>query len=296
MQPYMHQIARFPLLTPERERELARQVRLGAGATARLTQGALGPHAKRKLRDAAVLGREARRRMIESNLRLVIATAAHFEGRGLSFEDLVAEGNCGLIAAVDRFDERKGFRFSTYATWWIIKALWRAVAHQSQSVPLPVHAYLAQRRLTVTQAELQHELGRPPTETETARALNLSAAALHAIQRSGREPERLEQQARDGEDEEVSTILEQPDPVIPDDEVCRNFLHRDLRVVLKQLRPSERRVLELRFGLCDDVERSLAEVGRELGITRERARQVEQGALERLRGAPVVTHLVDYLV
>jgi RNA polymerase primary sigma factor len=295
VQVYLHEIAHYLLLTPERERELARQIRLGEEADARLSSGDCSPPEERGLRHAVRIGREARRQMIEANLRLVVKIATHFQGRGLSLEDLIAEGNCGLIRAVERFDDRKGFRFSSYASWWIMQAIGRAVAEYSQSVRLPVHVHLAQRRQASVQEELQQKLGRPPTETETAKALGLSAAAFRALQTSGQEPARLEVERWEGEDEEVSAYLEQPDPVTTYDEVSRRFLRREVQALLDELRPKERCVLELRFGLIDGVDRNLAEVGRELGITRERARQIEREALDRLRATPAMTHMVEYL-
>lgn len=295
VQSYLQEIACFPLLTPERERELARQVRLGEEAEARLEEGSYRRGEEPALRHTALLGLEARSHMIEANLRLVVKIAAHFQGRGLSLDDLIAEGNCGLIRAVQKFDERKGFRFSSYASWWIMQAVGRAVAEHSQSVRLPVHVHLAQRRLASTQEELQAKLGRPPTEAETAKALGLSTAAFRALRTSGQEPARLEVERWEGEDEEVSAYVEEPDPVTPYDEVCRRFLKREVCTMLDGLKPKERQVLELRYGLRDGVERNLAEVGRELGITRERARQIEREALGHLREAPQMTRMVDYL-
>jgi RNA polymerase primary sigma factor len=295
VQAYLHEISHYPLLTPERERELAEQVRLGAEADATLTLGAGDSRRTESLRLASRRGCEARRQMIEANLRLVVKIATHFQGRGLSLEDLIAEGNCGLIRAVEKFDDRKGFRFSSYASWWIMQAVGRAVAEHSQSVRLPVHVHLAQRRLGATQEELQQKLGRPPTEAETAKALGLSTAAFRALQTTGQEPARLEVERWEGEDEEVSAYVEEPDPVSPYEEVSRRFLKREVRALLDELRDKERRVLELRYGLQDGVERNLAEVGRELGITRERARQIEREALGKLREAPATTHMVDYL-
>jgi RNA polymerase primary sigma factor len=294
VQLYLHEISHYPLLTPERERELARQVRLGGEAAERLA-GPCPPAEEADLQPVVAAGRLARGQMIEANLRLVVKIATHFQGRGLSLDDLIAEGNCGLIRAVEKFDDRKGFRFSSYASWWIMQAVGRAVAEHSQSVRLPVHVHLAQRRLAATQEELQQKLGRPPTEAETAKALGLSAAAFRALQTSGQEPARLEMERWEGEDEEVSAYLEEPDPVTPHDEVTRRFLRREMRAVLGELRPKERQVLELRFGLQDGVERNLAEVGRALGITRERARQIEREALGKLREAPEMTSMVEYL-
>jgi RNA polymerase primary sigma factor len=295
VQAYLHEIARFPLLTPERERELARQVRLGQEAEIRLDSGEFSPGDESGLRRVARLGRQARGQMLEANLRLVVKIATHFQGRGLSLDDLIAEGNCGLIRAVQKFDERKGFRFSSYASWWIMQAVGRAVAEHSQSVRLPVHVHLAQRRLAATQEELQAKLGRAPTEAETAQALGLSIAAFRALRTSGQEPARLEVERWEGEDEEVSAYIEEPDPVTPYDEVCRRFLRREVRTMLDDLRPKERHVLELRYGIRDGVERNLAEVGRELGITRERARQIEREALGRLREAPQIARVAEYL-
>jgi len=294
VQAYLQEISHYPLLTPERERELARQVRLGqeAALLAGQSDSAL-PHGSD--RRTVQVGREARRQMIEANLRLVVKISSAFQGRGLSLEDLIAEGNCGLIRAVEKFDDRKGFRFSSYASWWIMQAVGRAVAEHSQSVRLPVHVHLAQRRLASTQEQLQQSLGRAPTEAETAKALGLSLLAFRALQTSGQEPVRLEMERWEGEDEEVSAYLEEPDPVTPYDEVSRRFLRRELRVILEQLRPRERRVLELRFGLRDGVERNLAEVGRELGMTRERARQIEREALGKLREVPSMAHMEEYL-
>ena len=295
VQLYLHEISHYPLLTPERERELARQVRLGEEASQQLGSGELGSDDEAELHETVELGRIARGQMIEANLRLVVKIATHFQGRGLALDDLIAEGNCGLIRAVEKFDDRKGFRFSSYASWWIMQAVGRAVAEHSQSVRLPVHVHLAQRRLAATQEELQQKLGRPPTEAETAKALGLSAAAFRALQTTGQEPARLEMERWEGEDEEISAYLEEPDPVTPHDEVTRRFLKREMRAVLGDLRPKERQVLELRYGLQDGVERNLAEVGRALGITRERARQIEREALGKLRQAPEMTSMVEYL-
>lgn len=292
---YLHEISHFPLLTPERERELAGQTRLGREASEHLASGAVGETERKRLNQTIRLGRQARRQMIEANLRLAVKIATHFQGRGLSLEDLIAEGNCGLIRAVEKFDDRRGFRFSSYASWWIMQAVGRAVAEQSQCVRLPVHVHLAQRRLGSTQEALQQQLGRPPTEAETARALGLSAAAFRALRTTGQEPARLEVERWEGEDEEVSAYLEESDPVTPHDEVCRRFLKRDLRTLLDELRPKEQQVLELRYGLNDGVERNLAEVGRALGITRERARQIEREALDRLREEPTLRQLGEYL-
>jgi RNA polymerase primary sigma factor len=295
VQAYLHEIAGYLLLTPERERQLARKVRLGDQAAHRLASSQAGRAETRALRRAVQKGSEARREMIEANLRLVVKIATHFQGRGLSLDDLIAEGNCGLIRAVEKFDDRRGFRFSSYASWWIMQAVGRAVAEHSQSVRLPVHVHLAQRRMASVQEELHDKLGRPPTEQETAKALGLSAAAFRALQTTGQEPARLEVERWEGEDEEVSAYLEEPDPITPHDEVSRRFLKRELRAVLDELRAKERQVLELRFGLRDGIERNLAEVGRELGITRERARQIEREALGRLRDTPAMAHMADYL-
>jgi RNA polymerase primary sigma factor len=295
VQAYLQEIAYFPLLTPDRERELACQVRLGEDAGRQLNEGQVRSDDEAELQSIRRLGRRARGHMIEANLRLVVKIATHFQGRGLSLEDLIAEGNCGLIRAVEKFDDRKGFRFSSYASWWIMQAVGRAVAEHSQSVRLPVHVHLAQRRLAATQEELQQKLGRPPTEAETAKALGLSAAAFRALQTTGQEPARLESERWEGDDEEVSAYLEEQDPVTPHDEVTNRFLRREMRVLIAELRPKERQVLELRYGLQDGVERNLAEVGRELGITRERARQIEREALGKLREDPAMTHMVEYL-
>jgi RNA polymerase primary sigma factor len=295
VQAYLHEISHYLLLTPERERELARQVRLGAEAAGRLASGECEEAERPTLEETVQIGRIARRDMIEANLRLVVKIATHFQGRGLSLEDLIAEGNCGLIRAVEKFDDRKGFRFSSYASWWIMQAVGRAVAEHSQSVRLPVHVHLAQRRLAATQEELHQKLGRAPTEAETAKALGLSAAAFRALQTSGQEPARLEMERWEGEDEEVSAYVEEQDPVTPSEEVSRRFLKREMRTALDELRPKERSVLELRFGLKDGIERNLAEVGRELGMTRERARQIEREALGKLRDVPAMTHMAEYL-
>ncbi|MCC7103796.1 MAG: sigma-70 family RNA polymerase sigma factor [Chloroflexi bacterium] len=295
IQTYLHEIAHYPLLTPERERELAAQVRLGAEARETLARSGLAPAVVASLRATSQLGRLARREMIESNLRLVVKIATHYQGRGLSLEDLIAEGNCGLIRAVEKFDDRKGFRFSSYASWWIMQAVGRAVAEQAQTVRLPVHVHLAQRRVSGTTEELQQKLGRQPTEAEIAKALGLSAVAFRALQTSGQEPARLEVERWEGEDEELSAYLSEPDAVSPHEIVGRKLLKRDVRTVLHDLRPKEREVLELRYGLRDGVDRNLAEVGRALGITRERARQIEREAIVKLRETPGMARMMEYL-
>jgi RNA polymerase primary sigma factor len=255
---FLYSLRRHPLLTASEEVVLAR----------RIEEGDLG----------------ARRRMIEANLRLVVSIAKHHRGLGLPFLDLIQEGTFGLIRAVEKFDRRRGFKFSTYATWWIRQALQRAIANQARTIRLPVHVVERRQRLAAARMRLEVQLGREPTVAELAPATGLSEQHAREALSAVEPPASLSLPVGRDTDEELGDLL--PDPAAVDVvEAAEQALRKErLREALDCLPALERRVVELRFGLADDGRWTLDQVGRELGLTRERARQIELGTLDRLGG------------
>ncbi len=281
---YLREISRTPLLTAEEEVTLAKELEAGKAARARLDAGVTDPAERERLEAEVQVGEAARKRLIESNLRLVVSVARKYLGRGMSFLDLVQEGNIGLQRGVDKFDWRRGFRFSTYAYWWIRQAVSRAVAEQSRTIRLPVHIVEQLTKLYNTARELEIQLGRPPTPAEIGERMGIDADRVSEAFRAARVPISLETPIGEEQESTLADLIADASSPAPseqaEDEVLHQMLDRSLRERLTQ---REAEVLRLRFGLGDNRERTLAEVGQELGISRERARQLETEALRKLR-------------
>ena len=265
----LHEIGRVPLLTPEQESELA----------ARIAQG----------------DEEAKRILNESNLRLVVSIAKRYVGRGLLFLDLIQEGNLGLIKAVEKFDSDKGYKFSTYATWWIRQAITRAIADQARTIRIPVHMVETINRLAKTERALVQELGRQPQADELAKELNMPVDKVREIMKVAMEPVSLESPVGEEEDSHLGDFLADEDIPSPSDSAAQTLLKEELNDVLKTLSDREARVLRLRFGLDDGRTRTLEEVGREFKVTRERIRQIEAKALRKLRHPSRSKRLRDFI-
>ena len=266
---YLKEIGRVPLLTPEEEVDLA----------VRITNG-----------DEA-----AKKRLSEANLRLVVSIAKRYLGRGMQFLDLIQEGNLGLIKAVEKFDYTKGFKFSTYATWWIRQAITRAIADQARTIRIPVHMVETINKLVRIQRQLLQELGREPTPEEIGEEMGLTAERVREIQKISQEPVSLETPIGEEEDSQLGDFIEDDAAVVPPDAASFSMLQEQLSKVLDGLAERERKVISLRFGLEDGHPRTLEEVGREFGVTRERIRQIESKTLAKLRHPSRSSKLKDYL-
>jgi len=266
---YLKEIGRVPLLTPEEEVELA----------ARIEQG----------------DEEAKRRLAEANLRLVVSIAKRYVGRGMLFLDLIQEGNLGLIKAVEKFDYRKGFKFSTYATWWIRQAITRAIADQARTIRIPVHMVETINKLIRVTRQLVQELGREPTPEEIAAVMDIPVERVREIQKISQEPVSLETPIGEEEDSHLGDFIEDQDAPAPAEAASFRLLKEQLEEVLETLTPREEKVLRLRFGLDDGRARTLEEVGHVFGVTRERIRQIEAKALRKLRHPSRSKKLKDYL-
>ncbi len=269
MKAYLKEIGRVPLLSLAEETDLA--LRAQAGDTA------------------------ASRRLCEANLRLVVSVAKRYVGRGMSFLDLIQEGNLGLMRAAEKFEPSRGFRFSTYATWWIRQAITRAIADQGRTIRIPVHLIEQMNRVKKTSSMLLHQNGREATADEIADALGIAPARVRELTRLNFEPISLELPVGEEEDSHLVDFIRDESADIPVDEASRALLHRELSNVLQSLTPREARVLEMRFGLTDGQAYTLEEVGREFRVTRERIRQIEAKALRKLRHPSRSKHLRDYL-
>ncbi len=293
---YLREISRTPLLTPDEEVALAKQLEAGGEAQRTLQAGVEDPAERAAVEETVWAGKQARNRLIESNLRLVVSIAKRYLGRGLSFLDLVQEGNIGLQKGVDRYDWRKGFRFSTYAYWWIRQAIGRAVADQGRTIRLPVHIIEQLTKLYGVSRQLQVELDRPPTTEEIAERMHTTPEKVREALRAARVPISLETPV--GEDAEATLATFIADTVMraPAEEAEEAVLAGALDAALHEfLTPREVAVLKLRFGLEDGRERSLGEVGEELKMSRERARQLEAEALGKLRKTPLRERFHEYL-
>jgi RNA polymerase primary sigma factor len=295
---YLREVARNPLLTPQEEIDYAQANENGRAAREELAraEGDLAPERRRELEAQAVHGAWARRRLVECNLRLVVSVARKYIGRGLPFLDLVQEGNLGLDRAVDKYDWRKGFRFSTYAYWWIRQSVSRAVAEQARTIRLPVHVGEFLSTIAKAQRELASELGREPVLREVAEHLELPVTRIEETLRAAKLPISLETPV--GEDGETSVGDLVPDAEATDLEAAaeRSDLARRLDVALGEaLTERERAVLRLRFGLGGGEAQALGDIGQELGISRERVRQIEAEALRKLRRSDLRARLVEYL-
>ena len=266
---YLREIGKIPLLTPVEEIELAKRVEEGDG--------------------------EAKKKLIEANLRLVVSIAKKYIGRGLSFLDLIQEGNLGLIRAVEKFDYRKGFKFSTYATWWIRQAITRAIADQARTIRIPVHMVETINKLIRVSRQLVQQLGREPTTEEIAQALGLPPEKVEDIQRIAQEPVSLETPIGEEEDSQLGDFLEDKESPNPEEATAGQLLREQLEEMLDELTEREREVLRLRFGLEDGHAHTLEEVGKRFNVTRERIRQIEAKALRKLRHPSRSKRLRDYL-
>jgi RNA polymerase primary sigma factor len=266
---YLKEIGKVSLLSPELEIELAQRMEKG--------------------------DEEAKRRLIEANLRLVVSIAKKYVGRGMLFLDLIQEGNLGLIRAVEKFDWRKGFKFSTYATWWIRQAITRALADQARTIRIPVHMVETINKLIRISRSLLQDLGREPTPEEIAQAMELSVERVREIMKIAQEPISLETPIGEEEDSHLGDFIEDQDALAPAEAASFTMLKEQLEDVLETLTPRERKVLKLRFGLDDGRPRTLEEVGREFGVTRERIRQIEAKALRKLRHPSRSKRLKDFI-
>lgn len=266
---YLKEIGRVPLLTPEEEVELAKRMENG--------------------------DEEAKRRLAEANLRLVVSIAKRYVGRGMLFLDLIQEGNLGLIKAVEKFDYRKGYKFSTYATWWIRQAITRAIADQARTIRIPVHMVETINKLIRVSRQLLQELGREPSPEEIAKEMNISEDKVREIMKIAQEPVSLETPIGEEEDSHLGDFIEDQEARAPAEEASFTLLREQLDEVLKTLTDREQRVLRLRFGLDDGRARTLEEVGQKFGVTRERIRQIEAKTLRKLRHPSRSKKLKDYL-
>ena len=293
---YLREIGRVSLLSATEEIALAIGMQKGKRAQERLSETYNLTHEEMsKLRAEEARGRASRRRLIEANLRLVVSVARKYAGRGISLLDLIQEGNFGLLRAVDRFDYRKGHRFSTYATWWIRQAITRAIADQSRTIRLPVHMVEAVGRVTQVSHRLQQRLGREPLADEIAAEMNISPDKVRQIVGASQQTVSLEMPIGEEEDASLGDIIEDRNTVAPADAASQQILREEVLNMLNGLTARERRVIQLRYGLEDGYNRTLAELGDELGVSRERVRQIEAEALTKLRGSNDTKRLKDYL-
>ena len=269
---YLKEIGRVPLLTPEEEIDLALKIQAG------------GPE-----------GEKAKKRLSEANLRLVVSIAKRYVGRGMQFLDLIQEGNLGLIKAVEKFDHTKGFRFSTYATWWIRQAITRAIADQARTIRIPVHMVETINKVKKVSSQLLHENGHEPSAEEIAERLDMPVDKVREIMRVAQEPVSLETPIGEEEDSHLGDFIPDEEAPVPAEAASQTLLKEQLADVLKTLTPREEKVLRLRFGLEDGRPRTLEEVGKEFNVTRERIRQIEAKALRKLRHPSRSKKLRDFL-
>ena len=304
---YLKEIGRVPLLNAELEVEIAQTIEEGSAAAAKLAAQELAmtgegdsgdildDSALTKNRRLMRKGLKAKDELIEANLRLVVSIAKRYRNRGLAFLDLIQEGNLGLMRAVDKFDHTKGFKFSTYATWWIRQAITRAIADQARTIRIPVHMVETINKVVWAQRQLLQELGREPSIEEVAHRVELPIERVREILRINQDTVSLEQPVGDEDDFNLSDLIEDRGAVVPDDAATRSLLDAAVREALGHLSEREQDVVRLRFGLDDGKIRTLEEVGREFGVTRERVRQIESKTLAKLR-RPDAAHLLrDYL-
>ncbi|HWB67757.1 MAG TPA: RNA polymerase sigma factor [Mycobacteriales bacterium] len=297
---YLKEIGRVALLNAEQEVELAKRIEAGLFAAEKLRQADCGERKVNKTlrKDYDWLtadGQRAKDHLLEANLRLVVSVAKRYTGRGMAFLDLIQEGNLGLIRAVEKFDYTKGYKFSTYATWWIRQAITRAMADQARTIRIPVHMVEQINKLTRVQRQMLQDLGREPTAEELAKELDMTPDKVVEIQGYAREPVSLEQNVGDEGDSQLGDFIEDADAPIAAEVVSFGLLQRELDSVLKTLPEREAAVVALRFGLTDGQPRTLDEIGREFGLTRERIRQIEAKTLSKLRHPSRSQKLRDYL-
>ena len=269
---YLKEIGRVPLLSPEEETELALKIQAG------------GPD-----------GEKAKQRLSEANLRLVVSIAKRYVGRGMQFLDLIQEGNLGLIKAVEKFDHTKGFKFSTYATWWIRQAITRSIADQARTIRIPVHMVETINRIVRVNRQLQQKLGREPRPEEIAKELGISVSKVQEIIKIAQEPVSLESPIGEEEDSHLGDFLEDDKTPPPSQIVAESMMKQTLSDVLHMLTPREEQVIRMRYGLDDGQQRTLEEVGKAFNVTRERIRQIEVKALRKIKRPNMSKNLVDYM-
>ena len=298
---YLKEIGKVSLLTAAEEVDLAMKIEAGVEAMAQLDASEeeggvpLERRERRRLSRIEQVGLDAKQQLIEANLRLVVSIAKRYVGRGMLFLDLIQEGNLGLIRAVEKFDYTKGFKFSTYATWWIRQAITRAIADQARTIRIPVHMVETINKLVRIQRQLLQTLGREPTPEEIAEEMGLTPERVREIQKISQEPVSLETPIGEEEDSQLGDFIEDDAAVVPPDAASFSMLQEQLAKTLEGLAERERKVITLRFGLEDGHPRTLEEVGREFGVTRERIRQIESKTLAKLRHPSRSQKLKDYL-
>jgi len=293
---YLKEIGKVPLLTAEQEVSLAKRIEAGEAASGRLaSEEKLTAAGIAELHDIEADGLEAKRKLVEANLRLVVSIAKRYVGRGMLFLDLIQEGNLGLIRAVEKFDHGKGYKFSTYATWWIRQAITRAIADQARTIRIPVHMVETINKLVRVQRQLLQDLGREPLPEEIADEMELTPEKVREILKVSQEPVSLETPIGEEEDSHLGDFIEDSGAVVPVDAAAFKLLQEQLEEVLDDLNTREKRVIQLRFGLLDGQPRTLEEVGRVFGVTRERIRQIESKTLSKLRHPSRSGRLRDYI-
>jgi RNA polymerase primary sigma factor len=293
---YLKQIGKVALLNAEQEVELAKRIEAGLFAEERLNAGiTMEPKLRRELEWIASDGRRAKNHLLEANLRLVVSLAKRYTGRGMLFLDLIQEGNLGLIRAVEKFDYTKGYKFSTYATWWIRQAITRAMADQARTIRIPVHMVEVINKLARVQRQMLQDLGREPTPEELAKELDMTPEKVVEVQKYGREPISLHTPLGEDGDSEFGDLIEDSEAVVPADAVSFTLLQEQLHQVLDTLSEREAGVVSMRFGLTDGQPKTLDEIGKVYGVTRERIRQIESKTMSKLRHPSRSQVLRDYL-
>ena len=283
---YLKEIGKIPLLSPEEEIELAIRI-----SKVRDVDSMDSDEAARVLADA----KAAKKRLVEANLRLVVSIAKKYSGRGMQFLDLIQEGNLGLIKAVEKFDYTKGFKFSTYATWWIRQAITRAIADQARTIRIPVHMVETINKVKKANSQLLHQNGKEPTADEIAAVLDMAPEKVRDIMRVSQEPVSLETPIGEEEDSHLGDFIPDEDALAPAEAASQSMLKKEIALALSTLTPREAKVLTLRFGLEDGHQRTLEEVGKEFNVTRERIRQIEAKALRKLRHPNRSKRLKDFV-
>ena len=293
---YLKQIGKVPLLNAEQEVELAKRIEAGLFAEEKLNSGAKMSATNRgDLEWIAEDGRRAKNHLLEANLRLVVSLAKRYTGRGMLFLDLIQEGNLGLIRAVEKFDYTKGYKFSTYATWWIRQAITRAMADQARTIRIPVHMVEVINKLARVQRQMLQDLGREPTPEELAKELDMTPEKVVEVQKYGREPISLHTPLGEDGDSEFGDLIEDSEAIVPADAVSFTLLQEQLDSVLDTLSEREAGVVKMRFGLTDGQPKTLDEIGKVYGVTRERIRQIESKTMSKLRHPSRSQVLRDYL-
>jgi RNA polymerase primary sigma factor len=293
---YLKQIGKVALLNAEQEVQLAKRIEAGLFAEEKLNSGMhLEPQLRRDFEWIAEDGRRAKNHLLEANLRLVVSLAKRYTGRGMLFLDLIQEGNLGLIRAVEKFDYTKGYKFSTYATWWIRQAITRAMADQARTIRIPVHMVEVINKLARVQRQMLQDLGREPTPEELAKELDMTPEKVVEVQKYGREPISLHTPLGEDGDSEFGDLIEDSEAIVPSDAVSFTLLQEQLEGVLDTLSDREAGVVRMRFGLTDGQPKTLDEIGKVYGVTRERIRQIESKTMSKLRHPSRSQVLRDYL-